>query len=77
MASTFKGKRLDDVYKTVDRTKFYPIEEAVKAITTASKTNMDQTVELARNLAIEPRHSDHQAPGVLTPPNRADQTQNH
>jgi large subunit ribosomal protein L1 len=74
MASTFKGKRLDDVYKTVDRTKFYPIEEAVKIIKAASKTKIDQTVELALNLGIDPRHSDQQVRGVVTLPNGTGKT---
>jgi len=74
MAALSKGKRLDDVYKTIDRTKFYPIEEAVKIIKSASKTKMDQTVELALNLGIDPRHSDQQVRGVVTLPNGTGKT---
>jgi len=69
-----KGKRLDDAYKNIDRTKFYPIDEAVKIIKAASKTKMDQTVELALNLGIDPRHSDQQVRGVVTLPNGTGKT---
>ena len=74
MASMSKGKRLDDAYKNIDRTKFYPIAEAVKIIKAASKTKMDQTVELALNLGIDPRHSDQQVRGVVTLPSGTGKT---
>ena len=74
MASTSKGKRLDDAYKNIDRTKFYPIDEAVKIIKAAAKTKMDQTVELALNLGIDPRHSDQQVRGVVTLPSGTGKT---
>jgi large subunit ribosomal protein L1 len=68
MAEPKKGKRLDDAYKKIDRTKFYPVEEAVKIIKSAAKTKFDETVELALNLGIDPRHSDQQVRGVVTLP---------
>jgi large subunit ribosomal protein L1 len=63
-----KGKRLNDAYKNIDRAKFYPVEEAVKIIKAAAKTKFDETVELALNLGIDPRHSDQQVRGVVTLP---------
>ncbi len=63
-----KGKRLNDSYKNIDRAKFYPVEEAVKIIKAAAKTKFDETVELALNLGIDPRHSDQQVRGVVTLP---------
>jgi large subunit ribosomal protein L1 len=63
-----KGKRLNDAYKNIDRAKFYPVEEAVKIIKSAAKTKFDETVELALNLGIDPRHSDQQVRGVVTLP---------
>jgi len=68
MADISKGKRLDDSYKKIDRTKFYPIDDAVKIIKSAAKTKFDETVELALNLGIDPRHSDQQVRGVVTLP---------
>jgi len=63
-----KGKRLNDAYKNIDRARFYPVEEAVKIIKAAAKTKFDETVELALNLGIDPRHSDQQVRGVVTLP---------
>ncbi|MCC6470324.1 MAG: 50S ribosomal protein L1 [Alphaproteobacteria bacterium] len=68
MADISKGKRLDDAYEKIDRTKFYPVEDAVKIIKSAAKTKFDETVELALNLGIDPRHSDQQVRGVVTLP---------
>ncbi len=62
------GKRLNDAYKNIDRAKFYSVEEAVKIIKAAAKTKFDETVELALNLGIDPRHSDQQVRGVVTLP---------
>ena len=63
-----KGKRLDTAYKQIDRNKFYPVEEAVKIIKSAAKTKFDETIELALNLGIDPRHSDQQVRGVVSLP---------
>ncbi|MCA1974623.1 MAG: 50S ribosomal protein L1 [Caenispirillum sp.] len=68
MAERKKGKRLDDAYKNIDRTKFYPVEEAVKIVKAAARTKFDETVELALNLGIDPRHADQQVRGVVTLP---------
>ncbi len=69
-----KGKRLNDSYKAIDRAKFYPVEEAVKIIKAAAKTKFDETVELALNLGIDPRHSDQQVRGVVTLPHGTGKT---
>ena len=68
------GKRLNDAYKNIDRAKFYPVEEAVKIIKAAAKTKFDETVELALNLGIDPRHSDQQVRGVVTLPHGTGKT---
>jgi large subunit ribosomal protein L1 len=68
------GKRLEDAYKNIDRNKFYPIEDAVKIIKAAAKTKLDETVELALNLGIDPRHSDQQVRGVVTLPHGTGKT---
>ena len=68
------SKKLDDAYKNIDRNKFYPVEEAVKIIKGAAKTKFDQTIELALNLGIDPRHSDQQVRGVVTLPHGTGKT---
>lgn len=63
-----KGKRLNAAYKGIDRNKFYPVEDAVKIVKSAATTKFDETIELALNLGIDPRHSDQQVRGVVNLP---------
>lgn len=68
------GKKLKDAYKSIDREKFYPVEEAVKIVKSAAKSKFDETIELALNLGIDPRHSDQQVRGVVTLPHGTGKT---
>ena len=52
------GKKYKAAMATLDRDKFYPIEEAVKLIKAGAKSKFDETIEIAMNLGIDPRHSD-------------------
>ena len=63
------GKKLEAAYKKVDRTKFYSVEEAVKVIKeTAKGRKFDETVELAVNLGVDPRHADQMVRGMFALP---------
>jgi large subunit ribosomal protein L1 len=53
----------------IDRTRQYPLEEAVKLIKERAKTKFDETVEVAINLGVDPRHSDQMVRGVCNLPN--------
>jgi large subunit ribosomal protein L1 len=64
-----KGKRLADGYKDVDRDAFYPAPEAVKMIKERAKAKFDETIELALNLAVDPRKPDQNVRGTLMLPN--------
>jgi len=68
------GKKLNDAYKNIDREKFYPVEDAVKIVKGAAKAKFDETIELALNLGIDPRHSDQQVRGVVTLPHGTGKT---
>lgn len=68
------GKKLTDAYKDIDREKFYPVEDAVKIIKAAAKSKFDETIEVAMNLGIDPRHSDQQVRGVVTLPHGTGKT---
>jgi len=47
-----------------------PVEEAVKVIkSNASATKFDETIEVALNLGVDPRHADQMVRGVVTLPN--------
>ncbi len=54
----------------VDRSKLYSVDEAVKIIKeAASKRKFDETVEIAMNLGIDPRHADQNVRGMVELPN--------
>ncbi|ANC90731.1 50S ribosomal protein L1 [Azospirillum humicireducens] len=68
------GKRLTDAYKTVDRDAFYPLEQAVTLVKGAAKAKFDETIEIAMNLGIDPRHADQMVRGVVNLPNGTGKT---
>ncbi len=63
------GKRLKTARQGVDRLKLYPIAEAVKLIKDHAKAKFDETVEIAMNLGVDPRHADQMVRGVCNLPN--------
>jgi large subunit ribosomal protein L1 len=68
------GKRLTDAYKTVNRDSFYGLEEAVTLVKGAAKAKFDETIEIAMNLGIDPRHADQMVRGVVNLPNGTGKT---
>ncbi|WP_320141789.1 50S ribosomal protein L1 [uncultured Cohaesibacter sp.] len=62
------GKRIRAVREKVDATATYSLEEAVKLIKETSKTKFDETVEIALNLGVDPRHADQMVRGVCQLP---------
>src|SRR5688572_13871224 len=63
------GKRLKSAYEAIDREGFYPLPEAVKMIKERAKAKFDETIEIAMNLGIDPRHADQNVRGVVQLPN--------
>jgi large subunit ribosomal protein L1 len=53
----------------IDRKKLYELGEAVKMIKTRASAKFDETVEIAINLGVDPRHADQMVRGVVTLPN--------
>jgi large subunit ribosomal protein L1 len=66
---TKPGKRLRAARETVDRDKLYSLEEAVKLVKDAAKSKFDETIEVALNLGVDPRHADQMVRGVCQLPN--------
>ena len=64
-----KGKRYKAVSATVDREKMYPLDEAVKIVKANAKAKFDETIEVAMNLGIDPRHADQAVRGMIELPN--------
>ena len=63
------GKRTRAVREGVDREKLYPLAEAVKMVKERAKAKFDETVEVAINLGVDPRHADQTVRGVVALPN--------
>ncbi|ALG69824.1 50S ribosomal protein L1 [Azospirillum thiophilum] len=68
------GKRLTDAYKTVNRDSFYQLETAVSMLKGGAKAKFDETIEIAMNLGIDPRHADQMVRGVVNLPNGTGKT---
>jgi len=64
-----KGKRLRTAYEAIDRGTAYPLAQAVKMVKERATVKFDETVEIAMNLGIDPRHADQNVRGVVTLPN--------
>ena len=50
-------------------TKLYPLDEAVKMVKERAKAKFDETIEVAMNLGVDPRHADQMVRGVVNLPN--------
>ena len=63
------GKRLRNASEGLDRETPYPVQDAVKLIKERASAKFDETVEIAMNLGVDPRHADQNVRGVVTLPN--------
>jgi large subunit ribosomal protein L1 len=63
------AKRLAAAAKTVDRTKNYPLPEAITLVKSNAKAKFDETIEISMNLGIDPRHADQMVRGLISLPN--------
>jgi large subunit ribosomal protein L1 len=68
------GKRLKTARDGVDREKFYPLGEAVKVVKSRAKAKFDETIEVAMNLGVDPKHADQMVRGVCNLPNGSGRT---
>jgi large subunit ribosomal protein L1 len=63
------GKRIVKARDSVDRIKLYKLDEAVKLVKERATAKFDETVELALNLGVDPKHADQMVRGVVNLPN--------
>ncbi|MFQ5535158.1 MAG: 50S ribosomal protein L1 [Sphingomonadales bacterium] len=68
------GKRGRSSREGIDRNTTYPLEDAVEIIKKAANSKFDETVEVAFNLGLDPRHADQMVRGAVTLPNGTGKT---
>ncbi|NMB38441.1 MAG: 50S ribosomal protein L1 [Firmicutes bacterium] len=62
------SKRYQEIWKLVDPTKYYQVDEAVELVKKCATANFDETVEVALKLGVVPRHADQQVRGTVVLP---------
>jgi large subunit ribosomal protein L1 len=62
------SKRFKKAVEGVNTEKAYDIEEAVKLVKSRATAKFDETIELAINLGVDPRHADQMVRGVVSLP---------
>ena len=69
------AKRVKKAREGIERTKLYPIDQAVKLVRDRATAKFDETVEIAMNLGVDPKHADQMVRGVVNLPNGTGRTQ--
>ena len=67
-------KTFEEAREGVDREKLYPLADAVKMVKERAKAKFDETIEIAMNLGVDPRHADQMVRGVVNLPNGTGRT---
>ncbi|MFD1708450.1 50S ribosomal protein L1 [Siminovitchia sediminis] len=70
-----KGKKYLEALKLVDRSKAYPIDEAIELVKKTDIAKFDATVEVAFRLGVDPKKADQQIRGAVVLPNGTGKTQ--
>jgi large subunit ribosomal protein L1 len=65
---TKPGKRFRAAAEKSDRETLYSLEDAVKLVKEGAKAKFDETIEIAMNLGVDPRHADQMVRGVCALP---------
>lgn len=68
-ARALGGKRTANIRSGLNRSKAYDVTDAVKLIKERAKSKFDETVEIAVNLGVDPKHADQMVRGVCNLPN--------
>jgi large subunit ribosomal protein L1 len=68
------AKRVRAAREGIDRIKLYPLSEALALIKERANAKFDETIEIAMNLGVDPRHADQMVRGVCNLPNGSGRT---
>ncbi len=63
-----QGKRMSAARSSYDYEKLHSVSEAVAAVKANAKAKFDETIEIAINLGVDPRHADQMVRGVCNLP---------
>ncbi|MDP8994375.1 MAG: 50S ribosomal protein L1 [Pseudomonadota bacterium] len=62
------SKRRKALAEAVDTQRIYAVDEAIKTLKANATAKFDETIEVAMNLGVDPRHADQMVRGVVTLP---------
>ena len=68
------SKRLEAARSKIDRTRAYPVGEAVALMKEAATARFDETIEVSINLGVDPRHADQMVRGTVDLPHGTGKT---
>lgn len=68
------GKKIAKAREGIDRNKLYKLDEAIKMVRERASAKFDETIEIAINLGVDPRHADQMVRGVVNLPNGTGKT---
>jgi large subunit ribosomal protein L1 len=68
------GKRITAARNQVERTKLYKIDDAIKLVKGSASAKFEESVEIAMNLGVDPKHADQMVRGVVNLPNGTGRT---
>jgi large subunit ribosomal protein L1 len=68
------GKRIRNAREGIDRKKLYSLTDAIALVKSRASAKFDETVEVALNLGVDPRHADQMVRGVVSLPNGTGRT---
>ena len=68
------SKRTQQLLEKIDKTKAYGVDEAMSTLTGLKSAKFDETVEIALNLNVDPRHADQMIRGSVVLPNGTGKT---
>ena len=69
-----EGKRIRKAREGIDATKLYDLGEALTILKERASVKFDETIEVAMNLGVDPRHADQMVRGVCNLPNGSGRT---